>query len=664
VETPLSDNTGKLCVACGATVLVGGKCQKCGATETLANYGYEIVKGRGKSYVVVKDGSAEPILSFSSLGRMTKADIVKATGAPATVVQTSLAGLALKAEPAKDAAPRSPTETKQAEVFEEATRQQAWELLRDPAFFYKLGKVFEIGFVVPKINKPRFVLKEERNKRLLGPLLVGAARLGMTSLIRVIGEPGTAKDTMVRMWLKLLPIVHLERSYLTAAAIRYSQNVKDADLLYIPDSPEMHGETGRQLLFMRADDGGLISEYATRDTETGEMTTKTVTLPIKGVVTTSNQVVAGAALLSGMWTLNTNPDLDLTKQVKTEKLRLRAGQRRLLSDEDLKPWRCAFDILLTEKTEKNIEVPFADKLITLLESERSESRRDPDRLCDLICLIAWMRRFQKPTEDAGFAEVSDLYIALQIGLDAITQTIAELNEKELRVYQAVPEKGDATCREVSDKTRVPYKTAYHILEGLIDKGYINVDQFKGRNRYSILGDKKPATVLFSEGRNDDNPDKLLELISKSVGTFSTSHGGVGGVVELVDPITAKRITLNPDLTFQVEPALADDVDYLAGTTTQGVPGEKVRSAERSPNLAVIGQQTPKAVLPSENSGEKPVFSWEKVKPAEPCEQCGLHPVEYEVYPPNAEPLRKCPECFKQLELKFAAAEWRGLTRTA
>jgi len=66
---------------------------------------------------------------------------------------------------------------------EEETLQRACELLKDPAFFYKLGKVFEQGFIVPKINKPRFVLGEERNKRLLGLLLIGAAKLGSHWLV-------------------------------------------------------------------------------------------------------------------------------------------------------------------------------------------------------------------------------------------------------------------------------------------------------------------------------------------------------------------------------------------------------------------------------------------------------------------------------------------------
>lgn len=200
--------------------------------------------------------------------------------------------------------------------FDENIVEKAWKLLRDPAFFYKLGKVFEQGFLVPRINKPRFIIGEERNKRLLGPLLIGASKLNMTSIIKLLGDPGTVKDTMLRMWLKLLPIKSIERSYITAASLRYSEEMKNAELIYIPDSPELRGEMGRHMRFMRADDGGLISEYATRDNETGEMTTKTVRLPVKGVATTSNAITGDTALESGMWTLRTNGSDKLTRKVK------------------------------------------------------------------------------------------------------------------------------------------------------------------------------------------------------------------------------------------------------------------------------------------------------------------------------------------------------------
>jgi hypothetical protein len=61
-------------------------------------------------------------------------------------------------------------------------------------------------------------------------------------------------------------------------------------------------------------------------------------------------------------------------------------------------------------------VPYAETLIKVLESGSTASRRDPDKLCDLISLIAYLCRFQKPQELRDEAELVDLYVALQLGM--------------------------------------------------------------------------------------------------------------------------------------------------------------------------------------------------------------------------------------------------------
>jgi len=500
-------------------------------------------------------------------------------------------------------------EKEEKDEFDAETRRKAMDLLTDPAFFYKLGKVLEWGFHIPKIGKDRFVIGEERNKRLLGPLLIGASKLGMTSIIKLLGDPGTAKDTMVRMWLQLLKsaVKHIERSFITAASMRYSTNIAESDLIYIPDSPELRGETGRHMRFMRADDGGLISEYAMRDPETGEMITKTVEVPVKGVVTTSNAITGDTALESGMWTLTTNSDPRLTRLVKLEKLKLRAGKRQLFPEDQLKIWQCAFHILLNEDLPDDIpKIPYAEELIKILGSERSESRRDPDKLCDLIALIAWMRRFQKPFDKWNEADLVDLYIALQIGLDAITETISELDKKEQMIYQVVREAGPVSCRLVSQATGIPYKTCYRYLDKLIEKGFIVKDKEGGRNIYSILEQKTPKTLLIGEGRNNEKPDDLMRFILSSFPSFSLSHGDTD-IIKLIDPITGDKvaITKNSDeWKINVEPQeyefpYCDSVDFK----NISIPGEKVRSSETDKKQASLEKQGIETFLPSEMRNE-------------------------------------------------------------
>lgn len=572
-----------------------------------------------------------------------------------------------------------PIATKGKAVFDEETKERAKLLLRDPAFFYKLGKVFEYGFPVPKINKSRFVIEEERNKRLLGFLLLGAAKHGMTSIIKVLGEPGTAKDTMLRMWLELLPLKAEERSFFTAATLRYSEQLKEADLLYIPDSPELSGEKGRHLRFMRADDGGLISEYAYKDPETGEMTTKTVALPVKAIATTSNAVTGDVALESGMWTLHTNSSSELTKKVKHEKLKFRAGKRPLFPDDELKVWKCAFWLLLTDEPMEELpKIPFAENLERLLESERSESRRDPDKLCDLISLIAWVRRFQKPKDKWQEADLADLYIALQLGLEAITETISDLDAKEQQIFYAV-KKGcadldkDVTARLVAEETGIPYKTCYRLLEKLVEKGFVNKDKKGGRNIYSVFSGKEPKQLLIGEGSGRTRPEQLMEFVLSLAEDFSTSHNlaEVGCPLEIIDPVTGEKVSLEWDngtkIVVKVEPY---SVVYPNSNLC-----EKVRSCERGKEtvsdsekslLEIFPQQMRKSLsLPSidREMREKRTltFLWRRIPPAEKCELCGKFTVEYEVKDPiGGAFLRRCKGCFEQLRSKLADSVWKNM----
>ena len=647
------------CPNCGAICnLEKGICEKCGATLTLDAYGFTVRRLKRNKFVLLKGEDSEPIHVFSSLtSSLEKKNVAKLTGAPMLVVEKTFAELALTSISPVEEGQKDFTEVVAEKAdFDDETVGRAWKLLKNPAFLYLVGKVFECGFMVPKINKPRFIIGEERNKRLLGLLLIGASKLGMTSIVKLLGEPGTAKDTMVRMWLRILDygLKYVERSYITAASLRYSKEMDSADLLYIPDSPELRGETSRHLRFMRADDGGLISEYAMRDPETGEMTTKIVEIPVKGIVTTSNFVTGDSALESGMWTLITNGSAELTRQVKIEKLRLRAGKRELFPENELKVWQCAFYLLLTrELPDKLPYVPFAENLIQFLESERTESRRDPDKLCDLISVIAWIRRFQKPQEKRGEADIVDLYHALQLGLDAITQTMSELNEKEKAVYEAIKNANeDATCRYVADQTGIPYKTCYRLLERMVDRGYLLKDNKGRRNVYSIFSKKTPKGLSILKGRSFEKPDELIKFILESFPNFSPSRDN-GEEIFLIDPITGDAVTCK----FNEGKA-----EVFIEKKLYPYPYEKVRRPKTSPISIVNDEKGSKDFLLSEMRNEKdPDFIFHRLKPAEPCPLCGEHPVEYEINDVRGKQiLRRCKKCFQKMHITFVKAVWREI----
>jgi hypothetical protein len=223
-----------------------------------------------------------------------------------------------------------------------------------------------------------------------------------------------------------------------------------------------------------------------------------------------------------------------------------------------------------------------------------------------------MRRFQKPLEERREADLVDLYIALQIGLDAITQTVSELDEKELRIFKAIKE-GNRTCREVADATGVPYKTCYRYIEyKLIEQGYVNKDKEGGRNVYTVFAEKNPKTLLISEGRNLDNPKQLMEFILHSFNGFSLSHQGES--VTLFDPLCGDKVIVehkDEDWIVRTEPCSPEVKFYPFPDLEMNntfYPREKVRTFETGEKQASLDQLSTKTLRPSEMRNENELIT--------------------------------------------------------
>ena len=602
-------------------------------------------------YLYNRDGARIASCSLKSVaGRNFKKVLQERTGISDETIDKTVADFQFQQQTKQNSKLDLEEKTEDTVSFDDETVCRAWKLVKDPLFFWKLGKVFDHGFVVPKLNKIRFVLGEERNKRLVGPILIGAAKLNMASITKLLGDPATAKDTIIRMWLVLLPSIKaVERSYFTAASLRYSTAMKNSDLLYIPDSPELQGEMGRQLRFMRNDDGGLISEYATKDNETGEMTTKLVELPIKAIVTSSNSITGDPALESGMWTLSTNSSKDLTDKVKREKLKLRAENKELFPLDELEVWQCAFHILLTEDVPEGLpRVPFAESLFEILESDRSTSRRDPDKLCDLISLVAWLRRFQKNPEFRDRADFVDLYTAFQIGLDAISQTMSDLDEKETLIFEAVKkialtEDSSVSIREVTNETKIPYETNRRYLDRLVDKGFLNKDKVSNKNVYSILSQNKDNKLILSSMRRYSDPKKLTEYILKTVRDSSTHHG-VRELILFYDPLDGSQITITGEskddqTIFAVETTSLEEIEF-DNIKESLYPHGEMRSSQRGTETASEQEKEPK-YLPIDNLVKK-----------KRCSKCNRKIDDDTPYTNFKEKL-VCMPCFNELELEVS-----------
>jgi hypothetical protein len=437
---------------------------------------------------------------------------------------------------------------------------KAQKLIFDPAFFYKLGKDLEQGFFLPGVNRIRYILGEESLKRQIAIHMV-ASRWGHDTINILSGGFATVKDTLVKMIFHLTGTQYMQRGYLTAAGMRYSKTMQDANVLYLPEA-DISGEKGRQMRLMRSDDAGFKFEYAFKDAETGKMTTESGKVDAKTIIITTNDVSFDPALVSGGWVFNTDDGKELTKKVISEKLKGFSKDRKILNKEDLTVWHCAFDILTNmHDIPLKIIIPYAENLGRLFNTNQSQSRRSPEKLCELIQDVSILRRYQKPEEKRDSADVIDLFLALRIGVTAIAETISEASSKEIAIFNIVrllDEYGEGiSAKEIAMKAPYASNTCYVLAEALTSKGYLAKGKRGRENVYSIKNElDKGSDLCLTHLQNLDKPIVVLKeclclvypflnssISDKTYTKTKEGHSGLPSKVTLIDPLKGTTLSI-------------------------------------------------------------------------------------------------------------------------
>ena len=438
--------------------------------------------------------------------------------------------------------------------------QKAQKLILDPAFFYKLGKDLEQGFFLPGVNRLRYILGEESLKRQIAIHMV-ASRWGHDTINIVSGGFATVKDTLTKMAFQLTGTQYMQRGYLTAAGMRYSKHMNEASVLYLSEA-DISGEKGRQMRLLRSDDAGFKFEYAYKDSETGKMETESGKVDAKTIIITTNDVSFDPALVSGGWVFTTDDSRDLTDKVINAKLDGFVKPRNVLTKENLAVWHYAFDIL-TNITDLSLDIsiPYAPHLKQLFDASQSQSRRSPEKLCELIQDIATLRRFQKPQEERAKADLIDLFTALRIGATAINETISEVSTKEAEIYSIVElldeYKEGVTAKEIAQKAVYVSNTCYSLAESLTVKGYFAKGKRGRENVYSIKNKlNNDRDFCLSLTQSLDKPVSILKECLCLVYPFLNSSNSdeeytktkedqdvVPSKVTLIDPLKGTTLTI-------------------------------------------------------------------------------------------------------------------------
>lgn len=305
-------------------------------------------------------------------------------------------------------------------------RKEAEKLLEDPAILYRIH------------NAQGDVQGEDENKVLL-PILMFAKQS-----FEVQGETSAGKNTIVDSALSLFPEKWWTKfTGLTDKSIRYlGDNIRT---LYLAERRTMRtGEesTVEYDIKLLLSEGKLKVLTTVPDQEDSKrFTTEQFETSIENVILTSTEVALPQELGNRIWVIRADESRDQNARVRdsvlfnAEKL---PSQKPDLTHEK-KIVQTAFEIADREAP-KDVVIPYATLLKTLLDEGGTRVRRDTKKLISLIegvTRLHYRHRLVLADERTGekvlVALPDDFLIAWSIGSTAIKETFTDLTERDTRV---------------------------------------------------------------------------------------------------------------------------------------------------------------------------------------------------------------------------------------
>jgi sugar-specific transcriptional regulator TrmB len=88
-----------------------------------------------------------------------------------------------------------------------------------------------------------------------------------------------------------------------------------------------------------------------------------------------------------------------------------------------------------------------------------------------------------------------------------------LNKKEIKIYTALLQMGAASIQEIVRKTKIKRTTTYSVLENLIQKNLVLLNQKGNKREYVVEDPQKIVSILESKQKDlQDRKSQLLDLL--------------------------------------------------------------------------------------------------------------------------------------------------------
>jgi hypothetical protein len=383
--------------------------------------------------------------------------------------------------------------------------EAARELIKDPRFLFRVGKIIEsLG-----------VVREVKNRLIVFLACLTMMLEQQKVSLMVAGGSSGGKSTLIEVPLKLMPPENvIKRASLSRRAFAFGQEPLGNKILYVNEY--RGGREAQLLLRILQSEGEIAHEYTTgRKT----VVTRRVGSPVVLTTTTEDDIVEDDA--TRFLTIRIDESSDQNAAVF--KAAITTGEES--EEPALKVWQQAIRLLI-ENYEGTFTYPkWFEYVAEQVPRERVRARRDWKRFLAFIQAIAVCRSQSDATKDITFGDYCCAYHILN---DSLTATTYALNENELTVQKAVGKLYEKLGRAVTTKEIREYlgwdkSMAYKYVRASVKHNLIRYQSgTTERNRKPLLPVPEtsgtflpsPRQVLDNAKELDDSMDYVSPLRGK------------------------------------------------------------------------------------------------------------------------------------------------------
>jgi len=565
------------------------------------------------------------------------------------------------------------------ELLTEEEKQKAISLLKDPKI---LDYVVAYG---------RRRLIGEDNVLLINFIALCSGQTKYPISTVITGYSGSGKNESIRAVKPLIPPEWIfEFTTSTPEALKYiPEEFKGTLIAY--EILGVKGESGKIALRAAGEGESIQTVYPAKNEVTGKIELKKAKTNAKNFITTSSQIEIDPDLYRRVFKITMKHDTEITKQVIRKKIHDAARPESLQEKLSLKqtfPYsETDFQNALRLNQWQHEVIVFAppefEQIINLAQTieQQVTLRGQVERILNfakILALIQQRKRKRLRIDETLYviANPEDFLKALEILGESIIETVTHISKRHQEVLELFKNHEYLTSNKVAEELNVSQKNAWRLLRNLNDQGYLNVDTSTKPHTYTLKAinvEKKLKTNLIDQIRTEYQSfwQKELENLFKTVISSSQSRAKeqtsenqkkTDKIVELTLQEFIRLIHGDPEIRSEVEnaerirvkaeraiiklsnaPACEDGISQL---TSKKSPFEE-NTTKRLLNHVMRTTLKPKSEKKQEN-----VILYRRIKPSEPCEECGQRAVEYELRIEDGSILRKCEQCFEKMRKKF------------